>query len=394
MDEDKAEDGRDITSNTFGDSTVLPDAEFVAKSWMMDFLFLSLCRYYRERNPDKFSETLRTFEVMIDGEHRLQDHQECKRAICCFLARIMDAKNLDVQYEKDVRITPLTSALKVWQSMRDIINDEIDETVFENIRCLLIVQSVGVCLEKGNTRQAKETLRRLEKKCDVPEKLQMRLSTVISKNDSYDPLLVSFSHSRLLESVDTFLEGFLKDHPSDFLLKAASRVVHARQERMEKTESEQDYVGPSSREDLQDWVTAVLRLEKFSWSPRVTPRNDDKTVPSGLRLRPKKKLLSTRNVEPWKPDTAKKDSGVTHRKSSLKVSRISFDSETPQKTESKPLAGRSRRMWTYEEDKALRRGVLHYGEGKWAKILQEFDFGDRTSVMLKDRWRTLKRKHL
>lgn len=50
-----------------------------------------------------------------------------------------------------------------------------------------------------------------------------------------------------------------------------------------------------------------------------------------------------------------------------------------------------RKKWSVQETKWLEQGVKLYGEGKWAKILSNYNFVGRTSVNLKDRWRTIQK---
>lgn len=50
--------------------------------------------------------------------------------------------------------------------------------------------------------------------------------------------------------------------------------------------------------------------------------------------------------------------------------------------------------WTPELDTFLEKGVSQHGVGKWARILLDYDFGDRTGTMLKDRWRILTKANL
>ncbi|KAG5830690.1 hypothetical protein ANANG_G00313310 [Anguilla anguilla] len=48
-----------------------------------------------------------------------------------------------------------------------------------------------------------------------------------------------------------------------------------------------------------------------------------------------------------------------------------------------------KKAWTEEESEWVRQGVAKYGEGSWAKIRDRFPFKGRTSVNIKDRWRTM-----
>lgn len=54
-----------------------------------------------------------------------------------------------------------------------------------------------------------------------------------------------------------------------------------------------------------------------------------------------------------------------------------------------------RRKWTEEEKEALKQGVSQFGVGKWAKIKEKYAeiLRNRTSVQIKDCWRTMTRNN-
>ncbi|XP_055038615.2 telomeric repeat-binding factor 1 [Misgurnus anguillicaudatus] len=360
-----------ISSTT--DKTDLPTVEGIVQSWMVDYYFTQLCRLFRDRSAEKFHKTLKIFQAIVDELETCSDslNHSSQRTICCFLARVMDGEELDVHYDRDARITPLMSSLPVWDVLEDVV---CDPALHANIRTLLIVQCVAVCLKKGNSQMAKDTLQWLEKETEIPEKLHGKLTTIVNKKNAYDQLLIIFSYNQLLKKVDTFLDT-QQDRSSDFLLEAASKVVQARQERSDEASCEHE------------------NGKKTSSSPesKKSKENEDQGDPEVVNVRHKKKLLS-KQIELWKPETAKKEPRPLRIST---VCRVSRRSSIPPVAESNISAtNRSRRKWTSEEDRMLKAGVRRHGEGKWAIILNEFDFKNRTSVMLKDRWRTLKKLHM
>ncbi|KAM7040085.1 telomeric repeat-binding factor 2 isoform 4-T4 [Acridotheres tristis] len=50
-----------------------------------------------------------------------------------------------------------------------------------------------------------------------------------------------------------------------------------------------------------------------------------------------------------------------------------------------------KQKWTMQESEWIKEGVQKYGEGRWKAICLKYPFQNRTSVMIKDRWRTMKK---
>ncbi|XP_023265692.1 telomeric repeat-binding factor 1-like [Seriola lalandi dorsalis] len=119
-------------------------------------------------------------------------------------------------FEEDECVMPLMSAAKIWLQLEDTVEDE---SVFKNIKILLLVQSVAVCLEKGQRSSASSALKWLESNHDLPQNVGLKLTTIVKQRDTYHPFLMSFSFSRLLETIHSFLDAYLEKNPSDFLLK-------------------------------------------------------------------------------------------------------------------------------------------------------------------------------
>ncbi|XP_045389336.1 telomeric repeat-binding factor 2 isoform X1 [Lemur catta] len=62
---------------------------------------------------------------------------------------------------------------------------------------------------------------------------------------------------------------------------------------------------------------------------------------------------------------------------------------TPEEDHPTPIT--KKQKWTVEESEWVKDGVQKYGEGNWAAISKNYPFVNRTAVMIKDRWRTMKR---
>uniref|UniRef100_A0A8V0XH70 Telomeric repeat binding factor 1 n=1 Tax=Gallus gallus TaxID=9031 RepID=A0A8V0XH70_CHICK len=301
-------------------------AEAVAADWVLEFSCCCLCRYFVEECEAEFRRWRDVAQAVSNGFSKVTMHQKKMVYICQLLIRIAEGKRLECHFENDTTISPLESALSFWTLLER--EESKLNTLHEEIRRLIQIQP-----------------------------LRMKLAAIVKSKDPYVPLLQSFSYSLLLSKVKSYVKLFLKENRTNFLLQAATKQVESeggevrvlqnktlnvKEERENNLEAKQ-----RPAEELRsttDWLTGDI-------SSRVRPPSK-----KGCRTSSVQRLKNLKNVE--------------ERGDDLPCSR-------------------RRQPWTYEEDKKLKSGVREFGVGNWTKILIHGDFNNRTSVMLKDRWRTL-----
>nr|XP_040023577.1 telomeric repeat-binding factor 1 [Gasterosteus aculeatus aculeatus] len=327
----------------------------VANRWIFDFWFVSLCRRFKDGQFDEFNETLSTFQEICPKMKGNIYHE--KTMICAFLARVIHGNELDVQFEEEADVMPLMSAAKMWPDLKSTVKDK---SLSKNITQLLVVQSVALCLEKGKLSSASSALRWYANNREFPQNLIVKLTTIVTRRETYHPFLMSFSFSRLLETIKSYLDAYLEKNPSDYLLKEATNFVQ-------------------SSPLIED---SEVTKDRFV---------SEEAGRSTGNIKTKRKLLSTKNLDVWQSDSCK-ESFVSLRRMSkndllMMTSPKSVDTSKNKKTRKRP------QKWTSRLDTCLQIGVKRHGQGNWSRILMDFDFEGRTGTMLKDRWRVLMKAH-
>uniref|UniRef100_A0A8C8ZJM7 Telomeric repeat-binding factor n=1 Tax=Prolemur simus TaxID=1328070 RepID=A0A8C8ZJM7_PROSS len=348
---------------------LMAEAEAVAAGWMLDFLCLCLCRAFRDGRWEDFSRTRDSAEAIIHGLSSLTAYQLRTVYICQFLTRIAEGKTLDAQFESDERITPLESALMIW----DLIEKEHDK-LHEEIHNLIKVQAIAVCMENGNFKEAEEVFERIFGDQDSCMPLKRKLLMIISQKDTFHSFFQHLSFNHMMEKIKTYVNHVLNEKSSTFLMKAAAKVVESKRTR---TVISQD---KPSGNDTEMETEANLYSRKRSHKNLFLPKLKHGSRQQDLKNKKEERVGTFQNGRMIKERRATE---------SMRIHVSKNQAVTPKKQRS-----RKKQAWLWEEDKNLRSGVRKYGEGNWSKILLHYKFNNRTSVMLKDRWRTMKKLKL
>ncbi|XP_040343535.1 telomeric repeat-binding factor 1 isoform X3 [Herpailurus yagouaroundi] len=341
------------------DPGLVAEAEAVAAGWMLDFLCLSLCRAFRDGRSEDFHRTRDSAEAIIHGLSSLTANQLRTIFICQFLTRVAAGKTLDAQFESDERITPLESALMIWAS----IENEHDK-LHEEIQNLIKIQP-----------------------------LKRKLLMVISQRDTFHSIFQHFSYNHMMEKIKSYVNCVISEKASAFLMKAAAKVVESKRAR---TTSQEKPDGNSIEMETE----ANLDVGKSVTTDKKSAGTESSEGTVSLLRSHKNLFLSKWKHRSRQQDFNKKEERVeTLQSRGKEKNRQTTESKRRHILNSQPVTSRKRQSrkkqaWLWEEDKNLRSGVRKYGEGHWSKILLHYKFNNRTGVMLKDRWRTMKKLKL
>ncbi|XP_019678341.2 telomeric repeat-binding factor 1 isoform X1 [Felis catus] len=364
------------------DPGLVAEAEAVAAGWMLDFLCLSLCRAFRDGRSEDFHRTRDSAEAIIHGLSSLTAYQLRTIFICQFLTRVAAGKTLDAQFESDERITPLESALMIWAS----IENEHDK-LHEEIQNLIKIQAIAVCMENGNFKEAEEVFERIFDDPNSYEPLKRKLLMVISQRDTFHSIFQHFSYNHMMEKIKSYVNCVISEKSSAFLMKAAAKVVESKRARttsQEKPDGNSIEMETGANLDVGKSVTTDKKsagTESSEGLTRISFYLNGNTEADSKSLIRKRKEWKLFKVEERKKNRQTTESKRRHILNSQPVT-------------SRKRRSRKKQAWLWEEDKNLRSGVRKYGEGHWSKILLHYKFNNRTGVMLKDRWRTMKKLKL
>ncbi|NXR95376.1 TERF1 factor, partial [Hypocryptadius cinnamomeus] len=332
--------------------------EAVAAEWMLEFACSCLCRHFAEQSGAEFWRWRDVAEALISGLSQIPPHQKKTVYLCQLLIRIAQGKSLGLHFENDQRISPLESALSFWTLIE---REEIQlEKLHEEIRRLIQIQIVAVHMENRYFKEAAEVLERLFTDSESDKPLRVKLATVIKTKDPYVPLLQSFSYSLLISKIKSYIELFMKENETNFLIQEATKHVASKglgATALQNRPVEVNENGKSDLETKQRFVLRIILLRDVLGHDKM--QNCCLDVDSSLFWIYINCLLGLN------------------------------DMQNVEKNEVSLACSRRRQKWTQKEDLELKSGVREFGVGNWAKILAHGNFNDRTSVMLKDRWRTL-----
>ncbi|KAJ7407539.1 telomeric repeat binding factor 1 [Willisornis vidua] len=302
-----------------------PAVEAVAADWMLEFACSCLCRHFGEESGAQFQRWKNVVE--------------------------------ELQFENGQRISPLESALSFWTLLE---KEEIKlEKLHEDIRRLIQIQIVAVHMENTYFKEAAEVLERLFTDSQSDKCLRMKLATVIKNKDPYVPLLQNFNYSLLISKVKSYTELLMKENESNFLIQEATKHVESKG------------LGATALQNKS------VNINK----------NDKSNLDTKQSLDQEQQCTTSQSPGDLKSPTVRRHSGQKHTGSRVLQSLNNLQNVGKQGVTS--ACGRKKQRWTFTEDLQLRSGVLKFGVGNWAKILVHGNFSNRTSVMLKDRWRTL-----
>uniref|UniRef100_A0A8C3SXT7 Telomeric repeat-binding factor n=1 Tax=Chelydra serpentina TaxID=8475 RepID=A0A8C3SXT7_CHESE len=412
--------------------------EEAVNRWVLQFYFHQAVGAYRARRNRDFREFRDVMQALLLRPLVKEPAISRLLRIMQFLSRIEEGENLDCTFDTESDLTPLESAVGVLE----LIEREfpVSEVAMESVRKMVKQAAVIICIKKREFDKASKILKKKHGKGSQTE----LLSIIREKNLSHT-MIQNFSYKTFQQSAFQFLETYLEDS-EPFLLTVCVYPGYSHFNPTPTVSSLPPPPRPSGtvttygisalREafktlsNSQDSDAAFTKLDEtdFSFPKQLSPSVSHRLKRQREEENPPLETSETSDI-PKSP---------TKSKRLLTISRLIMeqDSQSPELSETPdssqepvvssafrtlvqkphgqlvPLKARwntsngqeekdtwseedelflDKSKWTVQESEWVREGVKTFGEGNWKMICKKFPFENRTAVMIKDRWRTMKK---
>uniref|UniRef100_A0A8C3KQ41 Telomeric repeat-binding factor n=1 Tax=Calidris pygmaea TaxID=425635 RepID=A0A8C3KQ41_9CHAR len=368
-----------------------------------------------------------------------------------FLSQIEEGENLDCTFDKDSELTPLESAIGVLELIQKEFS--VAERTMETVQKMVKEAAVIVCIKNREFDKASKIVKRHIGKDPKSQKKRNELLTVIREQNSTHPMVKNFSYKHFQQSMFQFLNTYVDDSEPLLLTVRVCPAYLASCPAPASAPARGPVEGPYHRGKPSGTVTAygisVLReafkiLSDSQDSDALFTKLDETDFSLPKQLSPSVSHRTKRRKEEESQDSEiSNPPEIPHKgKRLLTISKLVMEedsqyselSESPdssqepvvssasrpvQKVHDQPVstkstkwnssfgeeakdswseedelfsdAGKNRVKWTIQESEWIKEGVKKFGEGRWKAICQKYPFQNRTPVMIKDRWRTMKK---
>ncbi|XP_019360900.1 PREDICTED: telomeric repeat-binding factor 2 isoform X3 [Gavialis gangeticus] len=175
----------------------------------------------------------------------------------------------------------------------------------------------------------------------------------------------------------------------------SERAKRQRVEESPASDASETPKSPSKNQRLLNICTLLMREDSQKSATTESPDSSQEPVVSSASRPPVEK-------PPVQPGSSERSKSLraTRRVSNRPEERdtwsdedeLFLDAASPGKDSRKSsISGSKKQRWTVEESEWIKQGVNKYGEGRWKVICKKYPFRNRTAVMIKDRWRTMKK---